>query len=89
MITAITRKQREALFRIFQRDWPSHETPFKRWSGARCPHCGKWSGKLGLVSAPYRRFRRSVVAYPDGTGCVMIPWANMWLGIETDGHTDS
>jgi len=22
-------------------------------------------------------------------GCVMVPWAGMWLGIEPDGHTHS
>lgn len=25
----------------------------------------------------------------DGTGCVMIEWRGMWLGIETDGYTHS
>ena len=89
MITAITRKQREALFRVFQRDWTHHDTPFKRWTGSKCPHCGKYSGTLGLASKPYKRFRRSVVAYSDGSGCIMVEWRKMWLGIETDGHTHS
>ena len=89
MITPITRKQREALFRVFQRDWPSHITPFLRWSGGKCKHCGKYSGTLDMASIPYKRFRRTVVAYPDSSGCVMIPWHGMMLGIETDGYTHS
>jgi hypothetical protein len=41
-------------------------------------------GYLGTV--PYREFRRGV---QPGPGCVMINFAGMWLGIETDGYTHS
>lgn len=34
----------------------------------------------------YRAFRRSV---QPGPGCVMVPFAGMWLGIEPDGYTHS
>lgn len=34
----------------------------------------------------YRAFRRTVVL---GPGCIMVPFANMWLGIEPDGYTHS
>jgi hypothetical protein len=34
----------------------------------------------------YRRFRRLV---QPGPGCIMIPFAGMWLGIEPDGYTHS
>lgn len=34
----------------------------------------------------YRAFRRTVL---PGPGCVMVPFAGMWLGIEPDGHTHS
>lgn len=34
----------------------------------------------------YRSFRRR--AQP-GPGCVMVPFAGMWLGIEPDGYTHS
>lgn len=34
----------------------------------------------------YLAFRRTVVR---GWGCIMVPFAGMWLGIEPDGHTHS
>ena len=34
----------------------------------------------------YRAFRRTVCS---GYDCAMVPWAGMWLGIETDGYTHS
>jgi hypothetical protein len=36
----------------------------------------------------YRRFRRQAISAIGGE-CVMIPYANMWLGIEKDGYTHS
>jgi hypothetical protein len=32
---------------------------------------------------------RSVTPYLDGSGCVMVEWRGMWLGIERDGHYHS
>jgi hypothetical protein len=37
--------------------------------------------------ADYRAMRRSEV-FP-GPGCIMVPFAGMWLGIEPDGYTHS
>lgn len=34
----------------------------------------------------YLAFRRKV---QPGPGCVMLPFAGMWLGIEPDGYTHS
>jgi len=34
----------------------------------------------------YREFRRGVL---PGSGCVMVRWCGMWLGIEPDGYTHS
>lgn len=34
----------------------------------------------------YRQFRRRVQFSFD---CAMVPWCNMWLGIELDGYTHS
>lgn len=34
----------------------------------------------------YRAFRRRAVC---SFGCVMVPFAGMWLGIEPDGYTHS
>jgi hypothetical protein len=81
-----TRKQREALFRIFQRDFPSWVSP-----GKRINHMDIRTG-IDIVPVPtiqWRRFRKQVVGYSDGSGCVMLPWKNMWLGIEVDGYTHS
>jgi len=36
---------------------------------------------------PYREFRRGAQPGPDK--CVMINFAGMWLGLETDGYTHS
>lgn len=42
----------------------------------------------GREHAPsYLQFRRGVMPGPQG--CVMVPFASMWLGIERDGHTHS
>jgi len=35
-------------------------------------------------SPSYRHFRKRVV---QGWDCIMIPWCNMLVGIETDGYT--
>jgi hypothetical protein len=36
----------------------------------------------------YRAFRRTAsVSHMDG--CIMVPFCNMWLGIEEDGYTHS
>jgi hypothetical protein len=77
-----TRKQREALFRVFQRDFPNHITPRMRHSGTK-------PGIVVTSSIQYRRFRKSVAPYWDKSGCIMLPWAGMMLGIETDGYTHS
>lgn len=79
----LTKAQRKALFKVFQRDFPSWETPF-----TRVTH----DGMGNLVSVPsiqYRRFRAKVQPYFDNSGCVMVPWRGIWLGIETDGYTHS
>lgn len=82
-----TRKQREALFRIFQRDFPNWVTPTKRHN----PDIRKPLAEqiVKVPSIQYRRFREQVQPYFDKSGCVMLPWKGMWLGIETDGYTHS
>lgn len=84
-----TRKQREALFKIFQRDFPSWITPTQRLKGHVCPECGYNDGApVKVPSLQYRRFRKTVQPF-FGDSCVMVPWQGMWLGIETDGYTHS
>lgn len=34
----------------------------------------------------YKAFRKTARLGPD---CIMVPFAGMWLGIETDGYTHS
>jgi hypothetical protein len=41
---------------------------------------------LRLDNVAYKTFRKTACA---GPGCIMIPFCNMWLGIEPDGHTHS
>jgi hypothetical protein len=42
--------------------------------------------RYGVHFMNYRQFRRTV---QPGPGCVMVPFAGMWLGIEPDGYTHS
>lgn len=76
------RKQREALFRVFQRSYPNWVSP-----GRRISHTRKEEVRTPTIL--YRKFRRTVQPCFDGSGCIMVPYANMWLGIETDGYTHS
>ena len=75
----LTKAQRTALFRVFQRDFPSWITPSKRHSAM----------KLGVVKVPTIQWRRFRAKVQPGPGCVMVPWKGMWLGIEPDGYTHS
>lgn len=58
----LTREQRIALKRVYDRHDPSTE------------------------NMTYLQFRRTV---QQGWDCIMVKWAGMWLGIETDGYTHS
>lgn len=77
-----TRAQREALFKVFQRDFPNWVSPGKRRAHAS-------NEIVPVPTIQYRRFRAKVRPLVGGGGCVMVPWASMWLGIETDGYTHS
>jgi hypothetical protein len=37
----------------------------------------------------YREYREKIQLEIGGGGAVFVHWCNMWLGIETDGHTHS
>lgn len=75
-----TRLQREALLRVFQREFPSWISPRSRKA---------INGRVVKVpSILYRRFRATVHGFPGGD-CIMVPWKGMWLGIEKDGYTHS
>lgn len=85
-----TRAQREALFKIFQRDFPNWITPTSRWHRQPCPHCGMGGGDVVKVpSLQYRSFLRRCVGEMAGFGAIMVPWKGMWLGVEKDGYTHS
>lgn len=98
-----TRQQREALFKVFQRDFPGWISPTKRVRHSELckygavPHDYRGAQEFAkerpdlIVKVPslqYRRFRKKVQPY-FGDTCVMVPFAGMWLGIETDGYTHS
>jgi hypothetical protein len=34
----------------------------------------------------YRQFRKSVHGSFDKSGCIMVQWCGMWVGIERDGY---
>lgn len=77
-----TRAQREALFRVFKRDFPNWVSPGKRYA-----HASNEVVKVPTIQ--WRRFRAKVQPTFGCDGCVMIHWAGMWLGIESDGYTHS
>jgi hypothetical protein len=77
-----TRAQREALFRVFQRDFPNWVSPGKRRSHVT-------NEIVPVDTIQWRKFRAKAHPCFDGSGCIMLPWAGMWLGIETDGYTHS
>jgi hypothetical protein len=77
----LTKAQRKALFAVFQRDFPGWVTPFMRHDTRDVI--------VQVPSLQWRRFRKTVTPYFDGSGCVMVPWHGMMLGIETDGYTHS
>ena len=87
MVT-LTKEQRKAVFKIFQRDFPNWITPFKRQTVIGGSPVS-YGGTIKVPSIQYRRFRSKVQPYFDGSGCVMLPWHGMWLGIEKDGYTHS
>jgi len=82
----LTKEQRKALFRVFQRDFPSWVTPTRRHTHKCCEQCGYGGAPVKVPSIQWRRFRAAV---QPGPGCVMIQWKGMWLGIEPDGYTHS
>ena len=73
MIT-LTKPQRVALKAVFDRQPIRDEPRFLE-------------SYYGIVRyLTYRQFRRTV---RPGSGCIMVEWCHMWLGIEPDGHTHS
>ena len=73
----LTRAQREALKRVYDRIVGDQQNSLAAAPDAM--HCDR--------SIPtYREFRRTV---QQGWDCIMVPYAGMWLGIETDGYTHS
>jgi len=76
-----TRAQREALFKVFQRDFPNWISPGKRRTHST-------NEIVPVPTTQWRKFRKSVRPFV-GDSCVMVYWAGMWLGIETNGYTHS
>lgn len=86
----LTKAQRRALFRVFQRDFPSWVTPTRRHEGGiYCERCGRAGVIIRVPSTQWREFRSQVKPVWLGQGAVMLFWHGMWLGIEPDGYTHS
>lgn len=77
-----TRAQRVALFNVFRREFPNWISP-----GKRMAHSSNEIVKVPTIQ--WRYFRAKVQPLFGGDGCIMIPYAGMWLGIERDGYTHS
>ena len=37
--------------------------------------------------ATFYQFLKSTEGLIGGSGCVMVRWCNMWVGVENDGYT--
>jgi len=72
-----TKEQRVALKRVFERN-PIIPKPD-----------GIPSRMINQQPMSYRQFRETAKPSFDTSGCIMIYWAGMWLGIERDGYTHS
>lgn len=80
----LTRKQREALKRLFDRG------PLYHNSAETLVRRGFFSPvKDDLLPMKYRDFRKLVQPMFGGDKCILVPWKNMWMGIEPDGYTHS
>jgi hypothetical protein len=85
-VIILTRAQREALFKVFQREFPSWVSPGKRIRHGTSP---SRDVVIPVPTIQWRRFRKQVLPSFDKSGCVMLHWRGMWLGIEQDGYTHS
>jgi hypothetical protein len=76
-VVKTTKAQRQALKRKFDQLIDSYAERLKR-------------GELRRMTVlSYKQFRKSVQPCFDGSGCIMVEWCGMWLGIEKDGYTHS
>ena len=81
-MTPLNRAQREALKAVYHRT-----TLWQLDGGERMHPLGfKWPEYTYALKVTYRKFRQTVRPGPD---CIMVPWCDMWLGIEPDGYTHS
>jgi hypothetical protein len=81
----ITREQRKALKRVFDR------CPlFLLWDGKTWMPCSTegWNAhkRLNQPNMTFRQFRK--LAFTS-FGTLIVPWCGMWLAIEEDGYTHS
>jgi hypothetical protein len=73
-----TKAQRHALKRVFDR------SVLDMNCNAMQPNA--WGGFGRNACMTYRQFRKRI---HGGSGCIMVQWCGMWLGIEPDGYTHS
>jgi hypothetical protein len=79
----ITRAQRVALKRIYDRD-TCYSVAMRGFYPASVT-CNMQYADC-FVPLTYRQFRKRVTHSFD---CLMLHWCGMWLGIESDGYTHS
>jgi hypothetical protein len=77
-----TRKQREALKKVFDRGPCYRSGAYDHGFSVTC----NIQYARHYRPLTYRQFRRFV---RPGYDCIMLHWCGMWLGIEPDGYTHS
>jgi hypothetical protein len=87
----ITKEQRKALKRIFDRD-PLYDLmsykPDKMtvWCNRRW---NEEAANMGYKPKTYRQFRKTAMPTFGCDGAIVAPWCGMFLCIERDGYTHS
>ena len=79
---SITLAQAIALHKVYQRT-PLFFRPEKDGKPGMPSSVPLYNGQEQL---PFAEFVQSI---HQGSGCIMVPWLGMWLGIEPDGYTHS
>ena len=74
-LTEATPAQMDALRAVWRRELLSWRDPNQRRAG----------NERAMTYGEFQAFAQ----YSSLTGCIMVPWLNMWLGIEPDGYTHS
>ena len=85
-MTTITREQRVAIKRVFDRTPHYFQLPYYKNGELVTTDVTSNQAYKTQPALTYKQFRKRVL---HGYDCLMVQWCGMWLGIEPDGYTHS